>query len=555
MTYESDMKAQGYIQNWEGDWVPDPFAQSMLAQGFILNADGDWIPGANQYGVTTATPEQQSAATQTALDAAQQYYADPQAPAQLEAQIAQQDPYQSLYFQDSYDAQDNQTTSEAKEVQLNGKTYAPVTVGAGFSVDEAKAMGYQTAIEGPDGHTLIEVNDPAYQQLMASQKGGLSDMLKFGPLALMAGTGALAAGLGAGAAGTYSTLGGSGAGAAGAGAGLTDAAWGVNAANTGATAGEFGLAGGTAGSTGGGLLSSAGGVTGIGAAPTVAGSGGLGLTGAGALSGGALLTPTTAAAAGLSLPSAGLTAAQAMGGIANTASTAATVPPPGASTAAQQAIDGSAQSSYDAAANAGTPGYDPSLSSGATTSAATSAISRIMDGTATAADYAQVLGGVGSGILGAVGSNAQADAYSDIANKYLNLGAPYRDRLNASYQPGFSMANQPDFMNSLNIGADAAARATSAKSGNPVDNPGAYAEMQKYISGSLALPQLNTYRSQLGTFCNLGTNTAGANDSAAAGQTSGMYNALGYGLGQATQPDNPFKGLLNQFKLNNGFGF
>lgn len=192
---------------------------------------------------------------------------------------------------------------------------------------------------------------------------------------------------------------------------------------------------------------------------------------------------------------------------------------------------------------------------GAATTAAGTAIGRIIDGTATASDWAQVLGGAGSALLGVAGSNAQANAYSDVADKYLALGAPYRNLLTASYQPGFSIADQPDFQNALDVGAQAAARATSAKYGNPVDNPGAYAEMQKYITGSLALPQLNTYRSQLGSFGQLGTNTAGTGDINAAGQTSGAYNALGYGLGQITQPQSILSnngGALSKLLLNSG---
>jgi hypothetical protein len=158
--------------------------------------------------------------------------------------------------------------------------------------------------------------------------------------------------------------------------------------------------------------------------------------------------------------------------------------------------------------------------------------------------------------LGLFGANQQAGAFGDLANKYLDMGQPYRDKLLASYQPGFSMADQPDFQNALDIGAQAAARATSAKVGNPVGNPGAYSEMEKYISGSLALPALNTYRSQLGTFGQFGTNQAGTAQMGEIQSQGGMYDALGYGLGKLTQPKNPYedmmKGLMGGFKLNTG---
>lgn len=186
-----------------------------------------------------------------------------------------------------------------------------------------------------------------------------------------------------------------------------------------------------------------------------------------------------------------------------------------------------------------------------------SLISRIFGGTATGADWASALGTIGKAGLGIYGANQQQDASAAVADKYLAMGSPYRDKLAASYAPGFSMADQPDFQNALNIGADAAARATSAKVGNPTGNPGAYADMQKYISGSLALPQLNTYRSQLGTFGQLGTNIAGANDTAAAGNEGYKYNALGYGLDQLTQPESPYKGILEGIlkrQINTGNG-
>lgn len=188
---------------------------------------------------------------------------------------------------------------------------------------------------------------------------------------------------------------------------------------------------------------------------------------------------------------------------------------------------------------------------GAGVSGAGSAIGRILDGTGTASDWAQVLGGAGSAVLGAVGANAQGNAYSDIVNKYLALGAPSRARLEASYAPGYDPSvSDVAYKGALEQSANAAARATSARSGNPVDNPGAYAEMQKYITNSTALPYLQNYRSQNAASGGLGVAPAAANDSAAAGQTSGVYNALGYGLGQMTQPQSQYGGALSKMLLN-----
>lgn len=158
------------------------------------------------------------------------------------------------------------------------------------------------------------------------------------------------------------------------------------------------------------------------------------------------------------------------------------------------------------------------------------------------------LGALGAAGLGAYGANQQADAYGNLASQYMNMGQPYRDKLLQSYQPGFDLASaDPAFQGALDQAGQSAARATSARAGNPVDNPGAYAEMQKYITNSVALPQLNTYRSQLGSFGQLGTNQAGTAQMGQIQSQGGMYDALGYGLGQVTQPENPLKGLLDQF--------
>jgi hypothetical protein len=194
---------------------------------------------------------------------------------------------------------------------------------------------------------------------------------------------------------------------------------------------------------------------------------------------------------------------------------------------------------------------------GGAATGATSAIGRILGGNATDSDWASVLGNLGATGLGLAGANSQSNALNDVYNQQMSLGSPYRDRLNASYQPGFNLATaDPAYQGALDTSAQAAARATSAKVGNPVDNPGAYAEMQKYITNSTALPALQNYRSQLGTFGQLGTNTAGAAALGGAQSQGGTYNALGYGLGQLTQPDNPFKGLLSNLgKSNSLFSF
>jgi hypothetical protein len=135
------------------------------------------------------------------------------------------------------------------------------------------------------------------------------------------------------------------------------------------------------------------------------------------------------------------------------------------------------------------------------------------------------------------------------------LGAPHRARLEASYAPGFDLAKQdPAFQGALDQSSNAVLRGLSTK-GNPFDNPGGLREANKYVTQNVALPQLNTYRSQLGSFGQLGTNTAGTAGLNAAQSSGGKYDALGYGLSQMTQPANPFEDMMKKYNLNLGSGF
>ena len=417
-------------------------------------------------------------------------------------------------------------------------------VGTPYFNDDGSYKAY-----GTPGGFLIDpnnvINDPTYGPITtldnfgyAGGKGGHGDAVTALLAMAAAGYGSSLLGAEAGAAGAtpsvatpsvatlpdsyWSMLADAGTGA------VTDA----GAVGAGTVGSDFSLAGATAGNPAGGLYS---GASGLGLNPT---SAGLGFTPSDALVAGmangtsnALLTPAIAGAAGI--PAAASTATNFL-------------------TGAQQAIPTAAESIGGAATAATTPA---TTAAGATPAAAGSAFSRLMDGTATASDWASVLGTVGATGLGLAGANAQANALKDVYNQQMTLGQPYRDRLNASYQPGFNLAqSDPAYQGALDTAAQAAARATSAQSGNPVGNPGAYAEMQKYITNSTALPYLQNYRSQLGTFGQLGTNTAGAAALGGAQSQGGTYNALGYGLGQLTQPDNPFKGLLSNFGKS-GFSF
>jgi hypothetical protein len=232
----------------------------------------------------------------------------------------------------------------------------------------------------------------------------------------------------------------------------------------------------------------------------------------------------------------------------------------------QQAIDGSMQSIYDANAAAGMTGYDPSLASGASTLGGSSVPSWLQNLMPSGSSLTSLLGKVAPSVLGYLGADKQADSYKDMMNQYYGMGAPYRNLLQQSYQPGFDLNNEPGFKNAMDTGlntwlrAASAWRASGVSRGNPLDvnNAGASIEGQKYITGSLALPYLTNYRSGL-----MGAGQLGLGPSAQFGSNSiqaqgGKYDAIGYGLGEIFNPK-PTGIVLDpqtgQFKLNTGSGF
>ena len=140
------------------------------------------------------------------------------------------------------------------------------------------------------------------------------------------------------------------------------------------------------------------------------------------------------------------------------------------------------------------------------------------------------LTGLLTGAAGVYGANRQADAYENVANQYMGLGAPYRDKLLASYQPGFDLVGtDPGFRSALDTAAETSSRTLSTRFGNTAQSPTSLAEMQKYIVGNTYLPQLNSYRGGLAAAGGLGVSQAGAASGAAANAQGGVLEAIGQG--------------------------
>lgn len=179
------------------------------------------------------------------------------------------------------------------------------------------------------------------------------------------------------------------------------------------------------------------------------------------------------------------------------------------------------------------------------TTAATTAASNVfkIPGTDITIPGNVIAGGL-QGILGYLGAQQQAGALGDVANQYLAIGAPYRGILSQSYSPNFNLWDQPGYKDAFTQAADTAARAVSAKSGNPFGNPGAMGEIASSVLNNSYLPALTNYRGQLGQFGGLGLNTSGAASLGQAQSSGGTYDALGYGLGTIFNPQPSLSDIL-----------
>lgn len=174
---------------------------------------------------------------------------------------------------------------------------------------------------------------------------------------------------------------------------------------------------------------------------------------------------------------------------------------------------------------------------GSSGSGSSGALSRIMDGTASTADWLSVIGGGAATGLGIYGANEQANKLKEIADRYYATGAPSRDRYEASFAPGFRAADMPGYQDALDTSTESLLRKAST-GGNPVGNPGVMAEIAKYVTGNVALPALQNYRSQnanTGGYSSFNTAAPSA-ATGAVGAGSNVYNAIGSGIADLTNP-------------------
>ena len=166
-------------------------------------------------------------------------------------------------------------------------------------------------------------------------------------------------------------------------------------------------------------------------------------------------------------------------------------------------------------------------------------------------DLISLAGRLGAAGLGALASNKQASALKNLAGQYTEYGAPYRAMLAQSYaNPSAFLANNPDIKAAVDQGTSALARALSVR-GNPAQSGTALQEMQNYATQGL-YGQLGNERQRLANFGGLTalTSAVPSLSAQAIGANSGLYNALGYGLQQVTNPQPTIDDLMKS--INTG---
>lgn len=158
-------------------------------------------------------------------------------------------------------------------------------------------------------------------------------------------------------------------------------------------------------------------------------------------------------------------------------------------------------------------------------------------GTGSSSDLLSALVRALPGLAGAYASNQQTNAITDLANKYSEMGAPYRSRLTDLYANPSGFLSSPEVRVPVQQGTDALARSLSAKVGNPIDNMTALQEIQNYSANQL-FGRLGQEKDRLAGFGGLANYNAAAPglEQNAIGSNSNMWNALGSAASSVFNP-------------------
>lgn len=152
-------------------------------------------------------------------------------------------------------------------------------------------------------------------------------------------------------------------------------------------------------------------------------------------------------------------------------------------------------------------------------------------------------------VLGAVAANKQADSLGALAKQYMDLGAPSRARYEASFAPGFTMANDPGYQGALDQSAKATMHGLSV-SGNPADSPNAWGKSLQDLYEKTAYPALQNFRNtnaNAGGIATLQT-AAPAAATGAINAQGNVFNAIGAGANDIFNPQPSLAQTLAEYQ-------
>jgi hypothetical protein len=151
--------------------------------------------------------------------------------------------------------------------------------------------------------------------------------------------------------------------------------------------------------------------------------------------------------------------------------------------------------------------------------------------------------------IGAYAANQQANSLQDLANKYMEMGAPSRARYEASFAPGFTMANDPGYTDALNAASKATLHGLSVN-GNPAGSPNAWSTSLQDLYAKTAYPALQTFRNQNAATGGIASFSAAAPaaSTSAINAGSNVFNAIGAGVNDIFNPKPSLAETLADYK-------
>jgi hypothetical protein len=178
---------------------------------------------------------------------------------------------------------------------------------------------------------------------------------------------------------------------------------------------------------------------------------------------------------------------------------------------------------------------------------AASAVTNLINGGGTASDLTSLLSAIAPAALGFIGAKDQQQSLAALGDKYFGVGAPSRARFEASFAPGFTMANDPGYKDALDQTTKSTLYSLSP-GGNPVGSPNAWTKTLSDVNAKFAYPALQDYRrinANTGGLASL-TERAPTLETAAVNAGKTAYDAIGAGAADIFNPRKSLSDLLRE---------